>query len=33
MKNLWTIYRLLRKHMGRVEAVRNVPRWARELAI
>jgi hypothetical protein len=31
MRNLWTIYLLLRIHMGRVEALMNVPRWALEL--
>ena len=32
MKNLWTIYLLLRIHMGRIEALMNVPRWERVLA-
>jgi len=33
VKNLWTIYLLLRKHMDRIEALANVPRWARELEV
>jgi hypothetical protein len=28
MKNLWTIYLLLRIHMGRVAALMAMPRWA-----
>ncbi len=31
MTTLLTIYRLLRRHMGRVEALRCLKRWAQEL--
>jgi len=33
MKNLWTIYLLLRIHLGRVAALMATPRWARELGV
>jgi len=31
MRNLWTIYLLLRRCMGRLAALMATPRWAREL--
>jgi hypothetical protein len=33
MKNLWTIYRLLRCCMGRMAALMATPRWAKALGV
>jgi hypothetical protein len=33
MRNLWTIYLLLRMHLGRMAALMAMPRWARILGV
>ena len=33
MKNLWTIYLLLRIHSGRMAALMSTPQWAKALGV
>lgn len=33
MKNLWTIYLLLRRYSSRIDSLMALPRWARELGV